>query len=251
MLALQTNIMSNKKESKKYPLSIRNWPEDDRPREKLLKYGEHTLSNAELLAILIRTGTKGKSAIDLGRELLNKFKSLRSMSGVDVSEFKEISGLKDAKISQLKAAIELGRRMMSEEKAFQGVVKSSSDVVGSLMPLMRDLKKELFKILLLNKGNFISEIIDIDFGTVDQVNPSIRDILMTALKYQAPSMILVHNHPSGNIEPSEADKILTKDLIIAARAMELRIFDHVVIGENDYFSFADEGLIEEYEILAI
>lgn len=243
--------MSDKKESKKYPLSIRNWPEDDRPREKLLKYGEHTLSNAELLAILIRTGTKGKSAIDLGRELLSKFKSLRSMSGIDVSEFKEISGLKDAKISQLKAAIELGRRMMSEEKAFQGVVKSSSDVVGSLMPLMRDLKKELFKILLLNKGNFISEVIDIDFGTVDQVNPSIRDILMTALKYQAPSMILVHNHPSGNIQPSEADRILTKDLIIAARAMELRIFDHVVIGENDYFSFADEGLIEEYEIAAI
>ena len=141
--------------------------------------------------------------------------------------------------------------MMSEEKAFQGVVKSSSDVVDSLMPLMRDLKKELFKILLLDKSNFISEVIDIDLGTVDGVNPSIRDVLMTALKYQAPSMILVHNHPSGNIEPSEADKILTKDLIIAARAMELRIFDHLVIGENDYFSFADEGLIEEYEMAAI
>ena len=235
---------------KKYPLSIRNWPEDDRPREKLLKHGEHVLSNAELLAILIRTGTTGKSAIDLGRELLNKFKSLRAMSGVDISEFKEIAGLKEAKIAQLKAAIELGRRMMSEEKAFHGVVKSSGDVVDFLMPLMRDLTKELFKILLLDKGNRVSEVIDVDLGTVDRVNPSVRDILITALKYQAPSMIVAHNHPSGNIEPSEADKRLTQNLVKAALAMELRIFDHVIIGENSYFSFADEGLIEEYEIEA-
>jgi len=242
--------MYRKKETKKYPLSIRNWPEDDRPREKLLKHGEHVLSNAELLAILIRTGTTGKSAIDLGRELLNKFKSLRAMSGIDVSEFKEINGLKDAKIAQLKAAIELGRRMMSEEKAFHGVVKSSADVVDFLMPLMRDLKKEHFKILLLDKGNHVSEVIDIDVGTVDRVNPSVRDILMTALKYQSPSMILAHNHPSGNIKPSDADKRLTRDLVRAALAMELRIFDHVIIGENSYFSFADDGLIEEYEIEA-
>jgi len=242
--------MDNKLTQKKYPLSIRNWPEDDRPREKLLKHGEHVLSNAELLAILIRTGTTGKSAIDLGRELLNKFKSLRAMSGVDISEFKEIAGLKEAKIAQLKAAIELGRRMMSEEKAFHGVVKSSADVVGFLMPLMRDLTKELFKILLLDKGNRVSEVIDIDLGTVDRVNPSVRDILITALKYQAPSMIVAHNHPSGNIEPSEADKRLTQNLVKASLAMELRIFDHVIIGENSYFSFADEGLIEEYEIEA-
>ncbi|MBU4185059.1 MAG: hypothetical protein KKC23_02455, partial [Proteobacteria bacterium] len=125
------------------------------------------MSNAELLAIVIRTGMAGKSAIDLGRELLNKFKSLRAMSGVDISEFKEIAGLKDAKVAQIKAAIELGRRMMSEEKAFHGVVKSSADLVEFLIPLMRDLKKELFKVVLLDKGNHISEVIDIDLGTVD------------------------------------------------------------------------------------
>ena len=243
--------MNKKSDPKKYPLSIRNWPEDDRPREKLLKFGEQNLSNAELLAIIIRTGIAGKSAIDLGRELLNKFKSLRAMSGVDISEFKEIAGLKDAKVAQIKAAIELGRRMMSEEKAFHGVVKSSADLIEFLMPLMRDLKKELFKVVLLDKGNHISEVIDIDLGTVDRVNPSIRDILLTALKYQSPAIILAHNHPSGNVEPSEADKILTKDLVIAARAMEIRIFDHVIIGENTYYSFTDVGLIEEYEMEAI
>ena len=209
------------------------------------------MSNAELLAIIIRTGMAGKSAIDLGRELLNKFKSLRAMSGVDISEFKEIAGLKDAKVAQIKAAIELGRRMMSEEKTFHGVVKSSADLIEFLMPLMRDLKKELFKVVLLDKGNHISEVIDIDLGTLDRVNPSIRDILLTALKYQSPAIILAHNHPSGNVEPSEADKILTKDLVIAARAMEIRIFDHVIIGENKYYSFADDGLIEEYEMEAI
>ncbi len=144
-----------KKTKAKYPLPIREWSEDDRPREKLLKYGEHTLSNAELLAILIRTGAPGRSAVDIGREILHKFKTLRAMSGIDVSEFKEISGLKNAKIAQIKAAIELGRRMLSEEKALEGSIKSSLDVANFLMPLMRDLAKERFILLLLDKRNSI------------------------------------------------------------------------------------------------
>jgi len=239
----------NKK--KIYPRAICNWPEDDRPREKLLKYGEHTLSNAELLAIIIRTGTSGKSAVDIARVLLQKFKTLRAMSGVDVTEFKQISGLKDAKISQIKAAIELGRRMMSEEKAFKGAVKSSSDVADYLMPLMRDLKKESFKVILLDKRNSITDVIDMEMGTIDKVNPAIRDILLTVLKYQSPAIIVAHNHPSGDIEPSNADKSLTLDLIVAASAMELRVFDHIIIGDNQYFSFADEGLIEKYEMQTV
>lgn len=239
----------NKK--KKNPNAICNWPEDDRPRERLLKHGEHTLSNAELLAILIRTGTSGKSAVDMARQLLQKFKTLRAMSGVDVTEFKQISGLKDAKISQIKAAIELGRRMMSEEKAFKGAVKSSSNVADYLMPLMRDLKKESFKVILLDKRNSIINVIDMEMGTIDKVNPSIRDILLTVLKYQSPAIIVAHNHPSGDIEPSNADKSLTRDLIVAASAMELRVFDHIIIGDNQYFSFADEGLIEKYEMQTV
>ena len=240
-----------KKKSKKYPVSIRNWAEEDRPREKLLKYGEHVLSNAELLAILIRTGTPGRSAVDIGRELLHKFKSLRSMNGVDVSEFKKILGLKDAKIAQIKAAIELGRRMISEEKALTGSVKSSSDVADFLMPVMRDLKKECFKLLLLNKQNVVTDVVDIDQGTVDKANPYIRDILHFAIQYHAPAMIVAHNHPSGSVEPSEQDKILTRDLMIAASAMDMRVFDHIIIGDDQYFSFADAGLIEEFEMLSI
>jgi len=209
------------------------------------------LSNAELLAILIRTGITGKSAVDIARELLRKFKTLRAMSGVDITEFKQISGLKDAKIAQIKAAIELGRRMMSEEKVFEGSLKSSSDVADYLMPLMRDLKKELFKVILLDKRNSITNVVDLNMGTVDRVTPSIRDILQTALKYQAPAIIIAHNHPSGDVEPSDSDKSLTRDLIVAASAMELRVFDHIIIGENQYYSFADEDLIEKYEVQAV
>ena len=165
------------KDTVQYPASIRYWSAEDRPREKLLKHGEHALSNAELLAILIRTGTPGRSAVDIGRELLHRFKSLRAMSGIDVSEFKEINGLKDAKIAQIKAAIELGRRMLSEEKAIDNPVKCSSDVANFLMPLMRDLKKERFVLLLLDRRNVMTDVIDIDHGTVDRANPYIRDII--------------------------------------------------------------------------
>ncbi|MBO1225443.1 MAG: DNA repair protein RadC [Candidatus Scalindua sediminis] len=239
------------KKKKFYPKAICNWPEDDRPREKLLKYGEHTLSNAELLGILIRTGTSGKSAVDIARELFQKFKTLRAMSGIDIIEFRKISGLKDAKIAHIKAAIELGRRMMSEKKAFEGTVKSSSNVANYLMPLMRDLKKEAFKVLLIDKRNSITNVIDMEIGSIDRVSPSIRDILQITLKYQTPAIIVAHNHPSGDTEPSDADKNLTRDLIVASSAMELRVFDHVIIGENQYFSFADEGLIEEYEMQVV
>ena len=240
-----------KKKEVEYPLPIREWSEDDRPREKLLKYGEHTLSNAELLAILIRIGAPGKSAVDIGRELLHKFKSLRAMSGVDVSEFKKITGLKNAKIAQIKAAIELGRRMLSEEKALEGPVTSSSDVVGFLMPLMGNLKKERFLLLLLDKRNAISEVMDIEYGTVDQANPYIRDIIQMAIRYNAPSIIVAHNHPSGSITPSDSDKRFTKSLMMAAKATGISFFDHIIIGDNRYFSFADEGLIGEYKAVAI
>jgi DNA repair protein RadC len=240
-----------KKKVAKYPIPIREWSEDDRPREKLLKYGEHTLSNAELLAIMIRTGAPGKSAVDIGRELLHKFKSLRVMSGVDISEFKKIIGLKNAKSAQIKAAIELGRRMLSEEKALEGSIKKSSDLANFLMPLMRDLKKERFVLLLLDRRNAVSDMIDIDYGTVDRANPYIRDIIQTAIKYNAPSIIVAHNHPSGAVTPSNDDKAFTKSLMMAARATGIGFFDHIIIGDNRYFSFADEGLIEEYEMKAV
>ncbi len=240
-----------KKPTAPYPLPIREWSEEDRPREKLLKYGEHSLSKAELLAILIRTGMHGRSAVDIGRELLHKFKTLRVMSGIDTSEFREIPGLKDAKIAQIKAALELANRMMSEDKALDKPITNSADVANYLFPLMRDLKKERFVLLLLDRRNAVTEVIDIDFGTVDRANPYIREILQKAIRKNAPSIIVAHNHPSGSIKPSNDDMAFTRSLMMAAKAAGISFFDHIIIGDDRFYSFADEGLIEEYERKAI
>ena len=236
---------------KVYERAIVNWPEEDRPREKLLRYGAHTLSNAELLAILIRLGVKGSSAVDLGRELVWKFKTLRAISACDPAELMEVKGLSTAKVAQIKAATELGRRMMSEERALEGPISSSSDVADYLMPLLRDLKYETFKVVLLDRRNSVLDVVDIDEGDVARTQPSIRKIMLRAAQAYAAAIIAVHNHPSGDPTPSEQDRLLTRDLVVAGRAMEIRVFDHLIIGEGYCFSFADEGLIEEYEMQAI
>ena len=236
---------------KVYKQAIADWPEEDRPREKLLKHGAHILSNAELLAILIRSGVKGFSAVDLGRELMRKFKTLRALSACDPTELYQIKGLSTAKVAQIKAAVELGRRMMSEERALEGPIRSSSDVADYLMPLLRDLKYETFKVVLLDRRNSVLDVVDIDEGDVAKTQPSIRKIMLRTAQVYANAIIAVHNHPSGDPTPSEQDKILTRDLVIAGRAMEIRVFDHLIIGDKRYFSFADEGIIEEYEMQAV
>jgi len=232
--------MMNK--TKKYSTSINNWPKEDRPREKLLKNGEHTLSNSELLAILLRTGVKGQSAIDLARKVLRKFKTFRDMSHTDLSQWREFKGLGMAKISQIKAAIEIGRRFSEDEiKENKPQIKSSREVVEILMPRMRDLKRELFRILLLNSQNRIIDIVEIGEGTVNQANPIIREIFQKALQNFATSMICAHNHPSGSPQPSREDRVFTQGLVKAGQILQIKVLDHIIIGDNKYYSFADKG----------
>lgn len=241
-----------KKTNKKYKNAISNWPKDDRPREKLLRNGEHTLSNSELLAILLRTGVKGQSAVALARRMLQKLKTFRNLSHTDLSHWKEFKGIGIAKIAQIKAAIEIGRRFRENElKENRIKIRSSNDVVNILMPRMRDLKTEIFKIVLLDAQNKIIDIIDAEEGTVNKADPNIRKIFQKGLENFATSFICIHNHPSGDAEPSESDKSLTCNLVLIGSAMQMRIYDHIIIGEDQYFSFADEGLIEEYEIQAV
>lgn len=228
---------------KKYTASINCWPKEDRPREKLLKKGEHNLSNSELLAILLRTGVKGQSAIDLARKVLDKFKTFRNMSSADLSHWKEFKGLGDAKIAQIKASIEIGRRFGEETKEDKAKLKSSQDAVDILMPRMRDLPKEVFKILLLNSQNKVIDIIEVIEGTVNRVSPILREIFQKALQNFATSIICVHNHPSGNPQPSADDKIFTRELAQAGSALQIAVLDHIIIGDNTYFSFADKGLL--------
>ncbi|MDD5454694.1 MAG: DNA repair protein RadC [Candidatus Ratteibacteria bacterium] len=230
---------------KRYPLSgINSWPEDDRPREKLLKNGEHNLSSTELLAILLRTGVKGNSAIDLARKILKRFKTFRNMSHTDISAWDEFKGVGKAKIAQIRAAIEIGRRFREDEIKESGTkIKSSKDAAAILMPRMRDLKYEVFKVLLLNSQNSIIDIAEIEQGTVNEANPIIREILHKAIENFASSVICFHNHPSGDPKPSEEDKNFTKQLVQAGNILNIKAVDHIIIGNDAYFSFADERLI--------
>jgi DNA repair protein RadC len=219
--------------------SIKKWPKNERPRERLFKYGEHTLANAELLAILFRTGVKGASAVDLGRQVMEYFKTFRNMSAADISAMRSFKGLGDTKIAQLRASFEIARRFMSEPKNSSSVIKSPKDAAGLFMPRLRDIKKEVFQVLLLNSKNNIIDIVEIEEGTVDQANPHIREIALKALQNFAASIIAVHNHPSGEPGPSKEDRVFTKNLTIACRALQINVLDHIIIGDNKYYSFAE------------
>jgi len=226
--------------------SISNWPEEDRPREKLFRHGEHTLTDSELLAIIIRSGAKSLSALDLARKILHKFKTFRSLSHTDPSQWREFRGmgLGSVKIAQIKAAIEIGRRLEeSEAKALRPKIESSADIAGILMPRMRDLKKEIFKVVFLDSRNRTIEIVEAGEGTVNRLNPLLREIYHKALQNFAPYLVCVHNHPSGDPQPSRQDREFTRELVRAGKILSVTALDHIIIGDNDYFSFADAGLI--------
>ena len=223
---------------------IKSWPQDDRPREKLLKKGAGALSNSELLAILLRTGVKGVSAIDLARKMLAKFGTFRNMSHTDARAWEEFKGLGPAKIAQIKAALEIGKRFREDEVLPpKQKIATAKEVVDIIMPQMRDLKTEVFKVVYLNSNNKIIDIADAAYGTVNQAAPIVREIIHGALQKFAAAIICVHNHPSANISPSAEDKKITGELSAAAKLLGIRMLDHIIIGDGSYFSFADEGLI--------
>lgn len=230
------------KQKKVYEKAINNWPKDDRPREKLLKSGERALSNAELLAILLRSGVKGQSAVDLSRTILAKFGTFRNMSHTDIRDWKEFKGLGQAKITQIKAALEIGRRFREDEASVgKQKIALAKDIVDIVMPQLRDFKTEVFKVVYLDSNNQIIDILDIAVGTVDQAFPIVREIIHAALQKFAKSIVCVHNHPSANITPSSQDKKFTKDLSDAGKLMEIKLLDHIIIGDGKYYSFADDN----------
>ena len=223
---------------------INNWPEDDRPREKLLKRGASSLSNSELLAILLRTGTAGTSAVELSRKILNKFGSFRDMAHTDTRDWKEFKGLGGAKIAHIQAALEIGRRYQQDVVSpGKQKIASAKDIVNLVLPHMRDLKTEVFKVVYLDNNNRIIDISDAAIGTVDHAFPIIREIIHSALQKFAKSIVCVHNHPSAETAPSMQDKKFTKELCDAAGLMEIKVLDHIIIGGDKHFSFADGGLL--------
>ena len=234
----------NNNTAKNKATGIKTWPEDDRPREKLLKKGAGALSNSELLAILLRTGTKGTSAIDLARKVLKKFGTFRNMAHTDARDWKEFKGLGGAKRAHIQAALEIGRRYREDDVSTgKQKIASAKDVVDIVMPQLRDLKTEVFKVVYLDSNNRIIDIMDTAVGTVDQAFPIVREIIHAALQKFAKSIVCAHNHPSANITPSTQDKEFTKELCGAGKLMEIKVLDHVIIGGDKYYSFADEGLM--------
>jgi DNA repair protein RadC len=238
--------LSESKRRKKYPQAIANWPVEDRPREKLLFKGAESLSNAELLAIFLRVGIKGKTAIGLAQELLSRFGSLRELYAAPLEELESVFGLGLAKVAQFKAVTELSKRYLAEGLQNRPYVESSDDILKLLYQEMRDLDQEVFKVLLLNGQNHVLRIEDVVKGTLTTAQIYPREVVKVALRYSAAALVFVHNHPSGATQPSEDDKKITQDLVFACRLMGIKVHDHIIIGDNEKFSFADNGLIEQY-----
>jgi DNA repair protein RadC len=230
---------------------IVSWPENERPRERLLSRGAQALTDAELVAILIRVGFKGTSAVELARQLLQQFGSLRAMVEAPVIALLDVKGLKGAKAAQLLAAMEIARRVAVPTKRSKLVIKSTVMAAEYLCDRMRGISEEHFRILYLNRRNALLEDTLIAHGAVDSVCPPLRTIVAKALQVNASALIAAHNHPSGAAEASESDLLLTQDLLAACRPLGLKLLDHVIVGEEQTFSFADSGLLDELELLCM
>lgn len=224
--------------------SIKNWSPDDRPREKLLNKSASALSDSELIAIIINNGSKEKSAVDLAREVLQLSKnSLSELGKLSVREIMKIKGIGVVKAITLTAALELGRRRQDAPFLGKTVVKESKDVANYLRSLLRDHKHEVFVVIYLNRSHKINHVEIVSEGGMTGTVADPRIILKKALEENAVSLILCHNHPSGNLRPSKADEELTYKIKEAARFLDIKVIDHLIVSEEGYFSFADEGLI--------
>lgn len=227
---------------------IVSWPTEEQPRERLMSLGPNALTDAELIAILIRVGFKGTNAVELARQLLQHFGSLRSLVEAPALALLEMKGMKGAKAAQLLAAMEIARRVAIPVKQTRLQIKNIATATKYLQERFRGLSEEHFRVLYLNRRNTLLDDALIARGVVDSVHPPIRSIIARALQVNASALIAAHNHPSGAAEASESDRLLTQDLIAAAHPLGLRVLDHVILGEDKSFSFADSGLLDELEL---
>ncbi|MBI2900433.1 MAG: DNA repair protein RadC [Planctomycetes bacterium] len=226
---------------------IRTWPETERPRERLMSLGPQNLSDAELLAILLRVGTPGKSAVDLGRDLLERFGTLRSLARAPLEALSGVRGVKGAKAAQLAAAMEVARRVALPDRRRRVSLGSTRRAARYLSARLRDLGEEHFRVLYLDRLNRLIDDALIAQGEPGSVHVSVRSVISGALRRRASGMIVAHNHPTGRAEPSEEDRTLTRELSRAAGAVGVKLLDHVIVGDGKTFSFADRGLLDELD----
>lgn len=224
-------------------MTVKEMAADERPREKMLAKGEKSLSNAELLAILLRTGTKHKNAIELANYIISKdLQGLRYLQDMTIEELCEIDGIGLSKATMIKAALELGIRVASvKPKTYK--VKNPWDIYKYYMDSLRYQKKEVFKVVLLNTKNEIISDIDVSIGTLNSSLVHPREVFREAIKRSTNKIILMHNHPSGSVEPSNEDKNITSRLIKCGEIIGIEVIDHIIIGDGLYFSFKENMII--------
>jgi DNA repair protein RadC len=228
-------------------IPIKEWPENERPREKLSKFGSEYLTNAELLAIVIRTGFRGgdvsHSAVDLAKNIILQYKTLNSLLDVSINELAMLEGIGEIKAIQILASLELGRRAISEKNGNNVSFRCSEEVANYYIPLMKDLKKEQFRIVLLNIKNKIMKEILISQGSLTSSIVHPREVLKNAIKESAASIIFIHNHPSGDPEPSIDDIEITNRLCKSCSIIGINVLDHIIVGEGGYFSFKQKDML--------
>jgi DNA repair protein RadC len=224
-------------------MAITDWPASERPREKLLEQGVETLSDAELLAIFLRVGVTGKSAVDLARDLLNQFSSLNGIFAASINELTQVNGIGSSKYAQLQAIFEMSRRALSEQMQVKDVLSSPQQVRDYLCLKLGGLTREVFMVLFLDAQNHIITTEEMFTGTLTQTSVYPREVVKRALHHNAASVILAHNHPSGIAEQSHADEMLTAELKKALALVDVRVLDHFVIAGNSSLSFVQQGLL--------
>ena len=224
-------------------MSIRDWPDDERPREKLLSRGAGALSDAELLAIFLRIGIPGRSAVDLARDLLQQYGGLRQLLEADQASFCKGPGLGPAKYAQLQAVLEMGRRYLEETLQRGDALQSAADTRRYLVAQLRHQPHEVFACLFLDNRHRVINFEELFYGTIDGASVHPRQVVKRALYHNAAALILAHNHPSGVAEPSRADEQITLRLQEALSLIDVRVLDHFIIGDGECVSFAERGLI--------
>jgi DNA repair protein RadC len=224
-------------------MAITDWPEDQRPRERLLKHGPQHLSDSELLAIFLRTGVKGKSAVDLGRDMMSRFGSFAGLFSAQLADFSTLDGLGPAKYAQLQAILELARRLLAEELQAGVPLSSAKSVMQYLQLMLGGKQYESFVVLFLDVRNRLIDSAELFRGSLTQTSVYPREVVKAALARNAASIILAHNHPTGLAEPSPADRSLTQALKYALALVDVRVLDHFIVAGPNVYSFAEKGLI--------
>jgi DNA repair protein RadC len=224
--------------------TVKDLPATERPRERLLRLGSEALSSQELLTLLIGRGVAGRAVINIANELLSGFKSVKGISEAKVEQLSRIKGLGLAKAGQIKACFELGRRQMLAAETVDSVIRNPADIAGIIRAKIVDKAKENFKLVLLNTRNKIIAVSNISTGTLTASLVHPREVFKEAITRGVVSMILAHNHPSGDVEPSEADITLTKQLVCSGKLLDIEVIDHIIVSEKEYFSFKEKGLMK-------